>query len=152
MTLEMDVKAFGVFTNWLYTKTIVDSSGGTPNVDVLANLWIFAERILHPELQNEVMNHLHDRLYDPCLVDRRAFGTFCNIADRHANGESCLVDLAADVLSWLPPGRMREKHMHMIPLSMLAKSWRSMKQEQIFDAKTKSKAKLYHVKVPEAKK
>jgi len=142
----MDVKAFGVFTNWLYTQTIMDSSGGAPKVDVLANLWIFAERILHPKLQNQVMSCLHDNLYNG-KFDKKAFYTFCNIADRHGDGDSCLLDLAATVLTWSPPSRVEEEDMYLIPRSVLAKSWQSFKGAQTHAMRIPCKVKRYLVKI-----
>ena len=64
------LKAFGLFLNWLYTKRIVDQSGMFPVFEDLADLWIFADRVLVPKLQDQILLALNQvRLGELLLVN-----------------------------------------------------------------------------------
>jgi hypothetical protein len=49
---------FGIFVNWLYTQTVVDANGELPTCSALLNLWMFADRVLSPKLQNQTIECL----------------------------------------------------------------------------------------------
>ncbi|KAH7382020.1 hypothetical protein BKA64DRAFT_713263 [Cadophora sp. MPI-SDFR-AT-0126] len=53
---EVQPPVFGMFVNWLYTQEIVMEDGEPPNVHGLVHLWLLADRILVPSLQNQVIN------------------------------------------------------------------------------------------------
>lgn len=55
---DTHIKVFGVFMNWLYTQQIVDSKGRSLGCGSLMNLWLLADRILIPTLQNQVVVEL----------------------------------------------------------------------------------------------
>ncbi|KAH8745771.1 hypothetical protein BGZ57DRAFT_1011378 [Hyaloscypha finlandica] len=58
MTLNVNLKAFGIIANWMYTQDIVASSGEPPDLCTLAQVWILADRFLMPKLQNQAMTDL----------------------------------------------------------------------------------------------
>jgi hypothetical protein len=129
MTLEADLKVFGVFSNWLYSQTIFDASGERPGLCTLAHLWMLADRFLIPKLQNEVVDILHNMV----LNGRRKiveFGEFCNIVHEYAEGDNPLVRLAAEVLTWTPHGSL-DLYLDLIPRSVFLKSWQSLKKLQV---------------------
>ena len=51
-------KLLGVFVNWLYTKDIENSKKSLPSCEALINLWLFADLVLVPRLQNDAMEKL----------------------------------------------------------------------------------------------
>lgn len=59
-TQEMDIdevepRIFGIFVTWLYSQTIKDEDGNIPAPEKIVRLWIFADRILCPRLQNQAI-------------------------------------------------------------------------------------------------
>ncbi|KAH8601680.1 hypothetical protein B0O99DRAFT_588866 [Bisporella sp. PMI_857] len=59
--LELDdtePAVFGSFVQWLYTQDIVDGKGSLPDQPTLVNLWILADKILVPRLQNQIIRAL----------------------------------------------------------------------------------------------
>jgi hypothetical protein len=56
MALDVDEKAFGVIANWFYNRAVVSEVGDRPSVVILAKVWILAERLLMPRLQNRAMD------------------------------------------------------------------------------------------------
>lgn len=128
MTLEADVKVFGVFSNWLYTQKILDSKGDQPDLGTLAHLWILADRFLVPVLQNRVVDSLYDKL-NSGREKVSDFLDFCKIADKHAEGDNPLTFLAASLLTWSPPGSL-DRWLDQVPRLILIKSWQTLKTVQ----------------------
>jgi hypothetical protein len=58
---------------------------------------------------------------------RQEFCTFCNIADEHADGDDYLTELAAALLTWAHPSFILYIDSNLIPTSVFAKSWASLK-------------------------
>jgi hypothetical protein len=52
---EVEGKTFGIFANWLYTQTIEDEDAKVPSADQLIQLWVLADRLLVPTLQNQAL-------------------------------------------------------------------------------------------------
>jgi hypothetical protein len=52
---EVEGKIFGIFANWLYTQTIEDEDAKVPSADQLIQLWVLADRLLVPTLQNQAL-------------------------------------------------------------------------------------------------
>jgi ADP-dependent phosphofructokinase/glucokinase len=52
---EVEGEIFGIFANWLYTQTIEDENAKVPSADQLIQLWILADRLLVPTLQNQAL-------------------------------------------------------------------------------------------------
>jgi hypothetical protein len=125
MTLEADFKAFGVFSNWLYTQTILDSEGYQPDMCSLAHLWILADRFLVPRLQNKVVDNLH-YILNRGRENVSDFLAFCKIADEHAEGDNPLTLLAASLLTFSPRGSI-DHFLDQVPRSILSQSWRTLK-------------------------
>ncbi len=133
MTLEADVRAFGVFSNWLYTQNILNSKGDRPDLGTLANLWILADRFLVPVLQNKVVDNLYYML-NSGREKVSDFLAFCKIADEHAKGDNPLTSLAASLLTGSPAGSL-DRYLHQIPRSILNNSWQTLKTVQAPDTK-----------------
>jgi hypothetical protein len=129
MTLEADVKVFGVFSNWLYTQKILDSKGDQLDLGTLADLWILADRFLVPVLQNRVVDSLYDKL-NSGREKVSDFLDFCKVADEHAEGDNPLALLAASLLTWSPPGSL-DRWLDQVPRSILIKSWQTLKTVQV---------------------
>jgi hypothetical protein len=128
MTLDVDLKAFGIIANWMYTQDIVASSGELPDFCTLARVWILADRFLIPKLQNQAMKDL----LNISLQGKPTIKEFlhcCHIADQHAAGESRLTLFAAAVLTWTPDGFL-DDFLPLIPNSVFVKAWQAMKKEQ----------------------
>ncbi|KAE9376510.1 hypothetical protein N431DRAFT_332035 [Stipitochalara longipes BDJ] len=94
MTLQADVTTFGVVAEWFYTQRMEHPS--SLDLAALARIWILAERFLLPQLQNMVMNQIHERLFRRGEV--LFSGTFAEIAGSHGDGENPLFKIAVDVL------------------------------------------------------
>ena len=144
MTLEVDAKAFGVFSNWLYTQNILDSKGYQPDMCTLAHLWILADCFLVPVLQNKVADSLYymlnsgrERVSD--------FLAFCKIADEHAEGDNPLTLLAASLLTGSPRGSL-DRYLDQVPRSILIKSWQTLKTEQAPGTKRGADLQNFYVK------
>jgi hypothetical protein len=127
MTIDVDHKVFGLFVNWLYNKVILGASGEQPDLPTLAHLWILADRVLIPKLQNQVMDIMYSRLLSGGSVVGQEFCRFCNIADEHAEGHNYLIELAAALLTWSHPSFILNIDPNLIPASVFAKSWASLK-------------------------
>ncbi|KAF8859756.1 hypothetical protein BDZ45DRAFT_350418 [Acephala macrosclerotiorum] len=52
---EVEPRIFGIFVTWLYSQTIKDEDGNIPAPEKIVRLWIFADRILCPRLQNQAI-------------------------------------------------------------------------------------------------
>ena len=67
-TLDLDEfwpRVFELFINWIYTQTLCDNRGKTLDICWMVPLWLAAENLLVPELQNqtlELMNQERFRL------------------------------------------------------------------------------------------
>jgi hypothetical protein len=55
---DTDIEVFGTFVNWLYTQRITDSEGNAPSYCSLTNLWLLADRVMVPRLQNRLFAEL----------------------------------------------------------------------------------------------
>ncbi|KAN0104363.1 hypothetical protein V8E51_010108 [Hyaloscypha variabilis] len=53
-------EAFGIFVNWLYTQGIENSKKGLPCCEALIDLWLLADLVLVPRLQNDAMEKLEE--------------------------------------------------------------------------------------------
>jgi hypothetical protein len=146
MTIDMDLNAFGLFVNWLYNQVILDASGEQPDLPTLAHLWIFADRVLIPQLQNQAMDIMYSRLLSGGSVVRQEFCSFCNIADEHADGDNYLTELAAALLTWEHPNFILNIDPNMVPASVFAKSWASLKILQGLGSGQPATLVAFHVK------
>lgn len=52
---DVSPKVFEIFVNWLYTQTVFLPGSKLPQIQDLMNLWIFADRLLIPRLQNHTL-------------------------------------------------------------------------------------------------
>lgn len=53
---DVEPTEFALFVRWLYTQNVLDVAGHSqPSLWELTNLWILADRLLIPKLQNEVI-------------------------------------------------------------------------------------------------
>ncbi|PVH71817.1 hypothetical protein DL98DRAFT_577183 [Cadophora sp. DSE1049] len=55
---ETSPSVFGIFVNWLYTQTLVNKSSEQPLSSHLFKLWILADKLLIPRLQNDILSML----------------------------------------------------------------------------------------------
>jgi hypothetical protein len=55
---DTEPKIFGIFVNWLYTQDIIDEEGRPASCSDCINLWILADKILVPVLQNQTLGQL----------------------------------------------------------------------------------------------
>ena len=53
---EVKPETFGIFVNWIYTQDIFSEGGEIPNVQGLVHLWLLADRLLVPSLQNKALD------------------------------------------------------------------------------------------------
>ncbi|KAH7333112.1 hypothetical protein BKA65DRAFT_40143 [Rhexocercosporidium sp. MPI-PUGE-AT-0058] len=53
---EVMPETFGIFVNWLYTQEIMSEDGEAPDIRSLVHLWLLADRILVPSLQNQAID------------------------------------------------------------------------------------------------
>ncbi|KAK0112499.1 hypothetical protein ONS96_001735 [Cadophora gregata f. sp. sojae] len=51
---------FGIFVNWLYTQTLINKSSEQPLSSHLFKLWILADKMLIPRLQNDILSMLEE--------------------------------------------------------------------------------------------
>jgi hypothetical protein len=52
---DVEGEVFGIFANWLYTQTIENEDAKVPSADQLIQLWVLADRLLVPTLQNQAL-------------------------------------------------------------------------------------------------
>ncbi|KAH7382019.1 hypothetical protein BKA64DRAFT_218554 [Cadophora sp. MPI-SDFR-AT-0126] len=65
---------FGTFVNWLYTQKIINRSGKLPSCISLSALWILADKLLVPSLQNQALSALNARrVLDGTRLDSSMF-------------------------------------------------------------------------------
>ncbi|KAH7382021.1 hypothetical protein BKA64DRAFT_218609 [Cadophora sp. MPI-SDFR-AT-0126] len=55
---ETNPTVFGILVNWLYTQTLVNKSSEQPLSSHLFMLWILADKLLIPRLQNDILSML----------------------------------------------------------------------------------------------
>ena len=55
---DIEPKIFGIFVNWLYVQKITDEEGQLASCSDCINLWILADKILVPSLQNQALMSL----------------------------------------------------------------------------------------------
>lgn len=53
---EVKPETFGTFVNWLYTQEIVSADDEPPTISSLVHLWLLADRLLVPCLQNQAID------------------------------------------------------------------------------------------------
>jgi hypothetical protein len=68
---DTDPTIFGIFVNWLYMQTIINEEGQLPSCENCINLWILADRLLVPKLQNDALTAL-----DQGRVDQKGIKCF----------------------------------------------------------------------------
>ncbi|PVH71818.1 hypothetical protein DL98DRAFT_89832 [Cadophora sp. DSE1049] len=85
---EVKPETFGIFVNWIYTQDVVSEDGEVPNVHGLIHLWLLADRILVPSLQNQAID-LIERTRQQKGNDRLPSELFPIIYD-NTNAESAL--------------------------------------------------------------
>ncbi|PVH71819.1 hypothetical protein DL98DRAFT_89834 [Cadophora sp. DSE1049] len=65
---------FGTFVNWLYTQKIINRTGKLPSCLSLSVLWILADKLLVPSLQNQALSLLNARrVLDGTRLDSTMF-------------------------------------------------------------------------------
>ncbi|KAH8774805.1 hypothetical protein BGZ57DRAFT_373241 [Hyaloscypha finlandica] len=57
---DTSTEAFGIFVNWLYTGDIENNKRDLPSCEALIHLWLLADLVLVPRLQNEAMWKLEE--------------------------------------------------------------------------------------------
>lgn len=83
---EVDLQTFGMFVNWLYTQSIVLSDHSQPCCRFLLYLWILADRILVPKLQNQIIRQLDERR----VLEKRLPSSSFNFVYEHTTEGSLL--------------------------------------------------------------
>jgi len=63
---DVEGEIFGVFVNWLYTQTIEDEEAKVPSAHHLIQLWVLADRLLVPTLQNQALLVLDKQRREGC--------------------------------------------------------------------------------------
>ncbi len=62
-TMEFDAPScdsFAIFVDWVYSRQIEDGEGALPSAKELVNLWVLADSILVPGLQNKAMEAINE--------------------------------------------------------------------------------------------
>lgn len=62
-------EVFGIFVQWLYTQTIQDSKAQLPSRELLFELWILADKILVPALQNQTIEALNELRITTSIIE-----------------------------------------------------------------------------------
>lgn len=81
---ETDPKVFGIFVNWLYTQEIVAPDEYPATSSHLVRLWVLADRMLVPKLQDDALEE-----FDKLRVEHRlrlSGGTIQYIYDNTVDG------------------------------------------------------------------
>jgi BTB/POZ domain len=100
MTLEdLDPTIFGFLVHWLYTKkvTIQESTDGK-EWKAMSDLWLLAQRSLIPQLQNDAMIKLHDRLKTLPNLQMVSFSLY--VYNSPETEDTPLRKLAVEILAW----------------------------------------------------
>jgi hypothetical protein len=62
MVLEdIEEQVFALFVNWIYTQEVVHEDGQSPGAKLLIKLWVLAQKLLVPELQNQMIEAIEKR-------------------------------------------------------------------------------------------
>ncbi|KAF4627803.1 hypothetical protein G7Y89_g10347 [Cudoniella acicularis] len=62
---DVDHEVFNLFVTWIYGQKIRSSESEKLDINIILNLWLLADRLLVPKLQNEAMNYLFSQNCDP---------------------------------------------------------------------------------------
>ncbi|RDL36028.1 uncharacterized protein BP5553_06640 [Venustampulla echinocandica] len=121
-TLELEnvfPSLFAIFVNWIYTQKIVADDNYAPTLFSLIQLWILADRLLVPKLQNKILGQLEIRRADNVPFSGETLASFYNhtvtgsplrryLAAWCSNGIECKIKLAdgypqellIDIFNW----------------------------------------------------
>lgn len=72
---DMCPVAFAIFANWLYFQRIECANDDELTHENCLELWLLAERLIIPRLQNEAMTALHN--FPSILMERECFVRLC---------------------------------------------------------------------------
>jgi hypothetical protein len=65
---DVDPEVFGLFVQWLYTKSLLNKYGQPAYQHRLIGLWVLAKRLFMAQLQNDAINMLDERrILENCI-------------------------------------------------------------------------------------
>jgi hypothetical protein len=121
---DVDVTAFGVLSEWLYTQKLANLEGELPDLATLGRIWILGDRFLIPKLQNMAMDAICDKLYKGELTEK-----FCKDASQFTSPGNALVEAIVDLMVMANQSYFGE-HFPFIPLPIAAKIALALKRDQ----------------------
>jgi hypothetical protein len=124
---DVDVTAFGVLSDWLYTQKITDSEDKLPDLTTLGRVWILGDRFLIPKLQNMAMDAICDKLYTGELTEK-----FCKDISQFISAGSPLIEAVVDIMVWANPVYFDAIFPH-IPSPIAAKIAQALKKVQTLE-------------------
>lgn len=124
---DVEQEEFGIFANWLYTQKLQNEDGQTPNLIMLAQSWILAERFLIPALQNQVMDEIFNCLGGTSAERQAQFSEFADLAAEHGDGNSMLAKIASYCMVWCTI-EFFDKFVDELPSAMLLATLKRMKK------------------------
>jgi len=92
---------FSIFVTWLYRR-VIPTGNTASHLHNLADAYIFADKICHGVLKDEIMNEIQDITYkfqiiDP-LISQKFLGKVFNNTDSEGLGKFCMWLLAAEYM------------------------------------------------------
>lgn len=79
------LEAFGSFIDWIYSLKIEDGNGSTPCIQELVYLYVIADHLLIPKLQNQVLEKINGVVGESKELPTAIFGyVYANTTDGHA--------------------------------------------------------------------
>lgn len=121
---DVDAEVFGLFVQWLYTQDIMDPDSSTtgetikkqmPSTTHLIELWLLAEYLQVPKLQNYVLKVIKER-EKPLDLQNESF----HILYERTESGSILRKFFVDLLCWSSmSGQTVLKMQHAIPSEMI---------------------------------
>jgi hypothetical protein len=111
-------EAFGLFAKWIYSKTIKDDDGKSPPPTEMVQLWVLADKILVPGLQNAAIRGLHER---GCIISLHEFGYVYDNTTVRSPLRRLLVDqLLVRTLDYKRLDEYIAEYLDLFPKQMLA--------------------------------
>lgn len=131
--------AFSVFVNWIYTQRIERTEGKVLLREALLELWLLAERLLIPRLQNETMTLLAKDALPPSQITER----FARLYEKTAEGSPLRRFFVVRMTHEWPNGLFgASNYPHLMLVDMFNLASSGIVFSRLTEEETK---KLYHV-------
>jgi len=138
-TIETEPNIFTGLVSWIYTQEVIDAESTTSvvGIEFLVELWILAERIAIPKLQNQVMRLLKTGKTGYCKDDGQLLKYAYRNSSKNSPLRRVLVDIFIQDLGSFKEGEVVDYS--VVPLEMFIDITEVIRRQNLARKFTKSK-------------